>query len=262
MELPGPVQVVVHSFLDEVDERFPGRLTSLYLHGSLGWGEFFAGSDIDFVAAWETLPSESELIQLEKAHLATYARVPLPVFDGFHCTSGDLLRTPWELGGRPVFYEGRVDPAGSLDINLVTWQELADRPVVVRGERPDVRTDLAGLLDFTRDDLDTYWRMTIRRIEQAGVAEVGAEDASVAWGVLGVARLHHLLTKGSLISKSGAGRYVIEELDPCWHAIGAEALRIRERPDSPSLYDESGLRGQHMYELLSWVVEDGTGRSA
>lgn len=224
--------------------------------------EFLTGSDIDFVAVWETVPSDSELAELEDARRPTNARFPLPAFDGFHCTREDLVRAPSELGARPVFYEGRFEPTGSIDINLVTWHELAERPVVVRGERPEVRIDLAGLLEFTRDNLDTYWRTTVSKIEEAGISEVGAEDASVAWVVLGVARLHHLTTKAGLTSKSGAGRYITGELDPRWHQLGAEALRIRERPDEPTLYGDPERRGRDMHQLLRWAIEDGTRRGA
>ena len=259
MGLPGRAAELLAGFQTEIDGRFPDRLRALFLHGSLCWGEFFSGSDLDFVAVWDRVPSEDELADLEDAHGATRAQFGQTAFDGFHCSGSDLRRSPAEIGTRPVFYEGGFAAAGSVDINVVTWHELAERPVVVRGAPPDVWTDLPTLVAFTRGNLDTYWRATLTQIEGADPTEVGAHDASVAWVVLGAARLHHLLAKQALTSKSGAGRYVVEELDRTWNQIGFEALRIRERPEHPSLYRDPADRGRDMHGLLRWIVQDGTG---
>ncbi|MDQ3094642.1 MAG: hypothetical protein M3Q82_01550 [Actinomycetota bacterium] len=83
-------------------------------------------------------------------------------------------------------------------------------------------------------------------------------DEPIAWVGLGPARLHHLLTKKTPTSKSGAGRYVVDELDPRWTKIGREALRIREHPESPGLYRDLAERGRDAHALLTWLVEDGT----
>ncbi len=262
MTLPPEVTTLTGCFLDEVDARLPGRVTGLFLHGSICWGEFFPGSDVDFVAVWDGLPTGGDLDLLQAAHEATLRRRTTPVFDGFHCTAADLAASPSRIGSRPVFYEGAFDPEGRIDINLVTWHELAERPVVVRGEVPPVYTSTAELLDFTRNNLDTYWRGSMKDIEDAGVEEVGRYDAPVAWVGLGAARLHHLLVTGELTSKSGAGRYVCESLDPRWHKIGREALRIREDPHGPSLYDDLAQRGRDVHALLSWLVADGTDTGA
>ena len=48
---PSDVQQVTGLFLDLVDEAAPGLVEGLYLRGSLGFGEWYAGrSDVDFVA--------------------------------------------------------------------------------------------------------------------------------------------------------------------------------------------------------------------
>jgi hypothetical protein len=258
MTLPAPVAEITSDFLAEVDRRLPGRLTGLFLHGSICWGEFFPGSDVDFVGLWDGLPSGADLDLLRAAHEATMCHFPAPVFDGFHCTSADLAGSPALIAHRPVFYESAFDAEGTIDINLVTWHELAERGIVVRGQLPAIRTDINELLDYTRTNLGTYWRGCITDIEKAGIEAVGEHDESVAWVGLGPARLHHLLTTSELTSKSGAGRYVRDILDARWNKIAREALRLRETPRSPSLYDDAGRRGRDVYDLLTWLVEDAT----
>jgi predicted nucleotidyltransferase len=257
MTPPEDVQELVECFLEEVDRRLPGELTGLFLHGSVVWGEFFAGSDVDFVAVWDHPPTGERLVRLREAHEIAKERFPGLTFDGFHCTAADLAASPALVEHRPAFYQGEFDEQGRIDINLVTWHELALGPVVVRGEVPAVHTSPADLHDFTRANLDSYWRGIATQIEAGDVREVGEHDDAVAWITLGAARLHHLLSRHELTSKSGAGRYVIEHLDDRWTPIAQEALRIRERPGTPSLYDDPVRRGQDTYDLLAWLVEDG-----
>ncbi|RYB92082.1 hypothetical protein EUA93_18480 [Nocardioides oleivorans] len=256
---PPHVQELLDGFLDEVDRRFPGELTGLFLHGSIVWGELFLGSDVDFVAVWEQLPTGDRLAALAEAHARVAERFATPTFDGFHCTAADLAASPTGTGTRPVFQQGAFDEQGTLDINLVTWHELALGPVVVRGRVPPIHTDLDELLAFTRANLDTYWRgIAEQTAGGAGVEEIGRSDEAVAWIALGAPRLHHLLRTHALTSKSGAGRYVIERLDARWSPIAEEALRVRERPGTESLYDDPVRRGQDTHDLLTWIVEDGT----
>ena len=48
---PAEVLQVAETFLSLADETVPGLVEGLYLHGSLGFGEWYDGrSDIDYVA--------------------------------------------------------------------------------------------------------------------------------------------------------------------------------------------------------------------
>ena len=260
MTLPQPVSELTTLFLHEVDDRLPGRLAGLFLHGSLCWGEFFASSDIDFVGVWDELPAGGDLELLQAAHRATGDRYPSPIFDGFHCTPADLAASPAAIAHRPVFYQSEFNGAGTIDINLVTWHELAERGITIRGDRPTVYTNVDELLDFTRTNLDTFWRGIAQQVDDGTVAELGAHDASIAFVGLGPARLHHLLATGELTSKSGAGRYVRDTLNPRWSLIAQESLRLRENPETPGLYADPAQRGQDAAELLHWLINDGVSR--
>lgn len=61
----------------------------------------------------------------------------------------------------------------------------------MRGQLPPVRTDLSGLLEFTRNNLDTFWRGAIEQSGNAGIEVVGRNDYSIAMVTLGPALFHH-----------------------------------------------------------------------
>ena len=258
MTLPPQVSDLTDHFLHEVDRRLPGRLTGLFLHGSICWGEFFCGSDI--VGVWNHLPKGDKLLHLQAAHQSTKKQFPMPTFDGFHCIATDLASSPTTIPHRPVFFQNSFDLQGKIDINLVTWHELAERPVIIRGQVPPIYTDLDELIAFTRENLNTYWRGIAQQIGNADIDAFGKQDDAITWVTLGAARLHHLLSTGKLTSKSGAGRYIIDSLDPRWHKIAREALRLREDPASAGLYDDPTARGHETHALLAWLLQDGTGQ--
>lgn len=256
--IPSRVRAVSTTLLTELDARVAGGPDALLLHGSVCWdGEYAAGSDVDVVVVWPRLPDDASI---EAAHRATLAAHPDLVVDGFHATPADLAGPPTAVGTRPVFFGGEFDPEGTLDISWPTWHELAERGLAVRGEVPPVHTDHDALLASTRANLDSYWRGILTRLEGLDPVEVGRDDSAVTWVVLGVARLHHLLATGAMTSKSGAGRYVLADLDARWHPVAREALRLRDDPATPSAYDDAAERGLDLVAFLRWAIDDGMAR--
>ena len=250
MPLPPEAHQAAHTFLGAIDRARPGLVTGLYLHGSLGFGEFYAQrSDIDYVAVLTRRPDAGTLAALAEAHRVTAARHPRPYFDGIHLLAGDLAGPPDQCPDLPHTHEGAFRTAGRFEINPVTWHELARHGVAVRGpslSERDVWTDDKALRAYSHANLTDYWADLAARLARAPAR---AEHPWAAeWCVLGVSRLHHLLATGTLTSKCGAGRHALAVFDARWRPIVTEALRIRESagPDAaggaPSGYEGDGAR--------------------
>ncbi|HEY3869728.1 MAG TPA: aminoglycoside adenylyltransferase domain-containing protein [Actinocrinis sp.] len=250
MPLPPEVSQCTDAFLGAIDRSEPGVVAGLYLHGSLGFGEFFARrSDIDYVAVLARRPDAHARAALAEAHRMTAARYPRPHFDGIHLLARDLAGPPGQCPDLPYTHEGAFHDAGRFEINPVTWHELARHAVPVRGPAfgpGQVWTDDAALRAFSRANLTDYWARVAASLERD--AQRAGHPWATEWCVLGVSRLHHLLATGSLTSKCGAGRHALEVFAGQWRPVVTEALRIRRSagPDAtggePSAYAQDTAR--------------------
>ncbi|GAA1397736.1 aminoglycoside adenylyltransferase domain-containing protein [Luteococcus peritonei] len=261
-DVPELVDQVCASFSHVLNNSSEDLLEGLYLRGSLCWGEFFPGSDIDFTAVLSRRPGTHDLEALEAAHTQIWFEFPQVDFDGHHLLLDDLRAPAQDCPAVPVVHAGRFAPAGGQDVNPVSWAELATRGIRVTGREPGVlgiHHDEDELRAYTAQDLASYWARTAKELK-VGWLVAGRREESVAWCTLGVARLHHVLLTGEMTSKSGAGRYVLEQLDERWHPLATDALRIRERPEERTAYRSASQRGKDLRDFVAWCVEDGAQR--
>ncbi|SJN21092.1 aminoglycoside adenylyltransferase domain-containing protein [Luteococcus japonicus] len=255
-ELPEVVRQICASFNHAIHNTSEDLLVGLYLRGSLCWGEFFPSSDVDFTAVLSRRPGVHDLQALESAHTQIWFEFPEHDFDGHHVVLEDLHHPPADCPHVPCAHAGTFTAAGLQDVNPVSWAELSQRGIRVTGRDPQrlgIAHDQDRLLAYSRKNLDRYWGRTAKELK-LGWMLAGRRDDAIAWCTLGVARLHHLLATGELTSKSGAGRYILDELDERWHPLAAEALRIRERPDEPSTYRSHSQRGKDARDFVAWCV--------
>lgn len=258
-ELPELVQQVCASFTHALDNTAEGLLEGLHLRGSLAWGEFFERSDIDFTAVLSRRAGSHDLEALEAAHTQIWFEFPQVDFDGHHVQLANLQAPAEQCPAVPVVHAGSFQAAGGLDVNPVSWAELATRGIRITGRDPSalgIHHDPDELRSYTAGNLASYWGRTARELK-VGWMVAGRRPEAVEWCTLGVARLHHLLARGELTSKSGAGRYVLEELDERWHPLATEALRFRERPDEKPARGSSVQRGKDLRDFVAWCVQDG-----
>jgi hypothetical protein len=242
------VESVVDAYLQAVDDEAPGLVEGLYLTGSVALGEFRPQtSDIDFVAITAHRPDAVALAALGRAHRRLRTRWPKPYFDGLYVTWDELARDPSYAGRGPYSYGGRFRSHGSGPGDPVTWQTVARHGVRCRGPRPsdlDVRLDADGLVRWTLNNFDTYWRQLLNRAARFPHPQnlIALTSWGAAWIVLGVSRLHYTLATGEICSKEAAGLYAQQTFSERWRRVLDEGLRIRRgdraRPNAVSAFSE------------------------
>jgi hypothetical protein len=244
---PGQVRSVTSLHLDLVDEALPGLVEGLYLHGSIGFGEWYDGrSDVDFVAVTAERPDAATVAVLREVHARVGETFPRPSYDGLYVTWADLARPPADcpdvacslpsaLGG-----EWRI---GRFDLNPVTWHELARHGVHVRGPAlgdVQVWTDTETLRTYSHANLTDYWAGQVALLRQH--PQDAARPDIVSWFVLGVPRLHHAIATGRLTSKDGAGHHAVATFGERWRPLVAEAMTYRALGEPSGMYDAQETR--------------------
>jgi hypothetical protein len=227
--LPGEVANVVSAYLRLMDEWLPGRITGLYLVGSVALDDYQPGqSDVDFVAVTDTPLTAPELGQLGPLHAGLRRAVRRPKLDGVYVTWPELRAEP--VGLSAPHYLGRFAPGGGFAANPVTWCTLHRHPVRVRGPaEPAVHHDDELLRAWCRENLRGYWAGWVRNARTRLMQRVYALSLeATVWGVLGVTRLHATIRTGDILSKSAAGTYALEVFPPLWSPTIREALGARE----------------------------------
>lgn len=220
---------VAHRYLELVDEALPGRVGGLYLVGSVALDDYRPGqSDVDFLAVGDEAVGEDEVGAVNAVHETLAEGVPGVAFEGSYVTWGQLAASTDGIEAVVGVHDGMVS-VGTDGVSPVHWQTLAQAPVAVRGPAaPEVWTDEAVLRRWVRRNLDEYWAEWVDRqhkLLDRGTMLLG--DWAVAWGVLGIPRLHYTLATGAVTSKSGAGEYALATFGEEWEPILVEALRLR-----------------------------------
>ncbi|WP_372728462.1 aminoglycoside adenylyltransferase domain-containing protein [Nocardioides sp.] len=261
MTLPAAVEAVCRTFLAEAP---PGLVTGLHLRGGVAFGEWVpGGSDIDFVATLAHRPSGEEVEALRAAHERVALAHPDHPFDGPHLLVEDLTRDPALCPDVPSVMHHHFEDEAPVGDAMVAWHELARHGITVLGTphtELGIWTSQPALLEFTRANLDTYWRSTAEAL--AAMPQEGASEEACCWCVLGVARLHHLLVTGEMTTKSAAGRWGLTHYPERFHRVLGEALRIRDGirvgagSESPVEYP-AAERGQDTADFTAYVVAEG-----
>jgi hypothetical protein len=255
--LPAEVATAMSAYLRLADERLPGRISGLYLVGSLALNDYRPRqSDMDFVAVTDTPLTPSELEQLNRLHSELRRTVPHPKLDGVYVTWLQLQASPVGLSA-PYCLNSRFASSNGFGANPVTWHMLHRHPLPLRGPaKPAVHQDDELLHRWCRENLQEYWTQWVHRARTRLHRQLlTLSRRTVVWGVLGVTRLHATIRTGDILSKSAAGTYAMEVFPPRWSRLIQDALRGRLGHSTAS-YWNAFARRRDALAFMEYVISD------
>lgn len=260
MDIPKLVAEICDRYCRELLAEFSSVVIGVYLHGSVALGDFQQGSsDIDFVTVVKRVLTEDDRRILERVHASLAKSYPRTQMEGVYLLPEQLGRSLGEIPPVPGYHDGRLT-MGHFSINPVTWYELKTLGITVYGHalaRLEFNGYIEQLRSYSMENINSYWRRWVDsysrpRFRYAVHALFCREP--VAWGVLGVTRLYHVIAECSVVSKSGAGEYALEHL-PQWRPIVTEALQVR-KGIARSRYRNAFTRRRDLIQYMNFIIDE------
>lgn len=232
MPLPPAAQARATDRLAALDTAAPGLVTAFWVTGSAAAGDWWpAVSDVDTVVALSRAPTPADLAALAPVHTDGGR----PYVDGTYVPAAALGDPPSAGQPLPHAVDGRFDTGPCGEATPVTWLELRQRGVPLRGPAPAELVpapDPAALRAWLLGNLRGYWSDQADAVEKVvpeWPAGQPAHPGWIRWLVLGAPRLHATLATGGVLSKTAAGKYVAgllpEHADLAGRSVASRAGR-------------------------------------
>jgi hypothetical protein len=227
------VNAIVHDVLSNVQKILGGRLTGMYLDGSLASGDFDQDSDIDFVVVTQDEIDEETFQALKAMHerLALTDSIWAIQLEGSYISRRGVRQADPSLPLYPNIERGRGERL-KLVGHGQTWDihrsVLRERGITLVG--PDPRT----LIDpISPDQIRQAMRPMLE--EWAGWILEDPKPLNYrgyqSYVVLTMCRILYTLAHGAIASKPAAARWAEENLDKKWGGLIERARDGRHNPD-------------------------------
>ena len=204
---------VVEAYLTDLDSTVPGLVAGVYLTGSVALSDFHpAWSDIDFVTVVHDTPDDTQRMLLADVHERVAQRSPTPRLDGHYLRWSDLAAPPDRRSTLGLQAQGGVLHYGPNWVpSILTWHELAEHGLHVHGpglESRRIVRDEEMLRDWCLASIERqwtpWWYRNASLWSSSGLSSLGGW--APAAGVLGVTRVHYMLTAGHIQRRRAKGR--------------------------------------------------------
>jgi hypothetical protein len=226
----------------------------LYIYNSVAREEFDRkASDINFLVITHRAVTQNEKIGLRKMHRKLVAQFTLgKKLDGIYINRALIGKVNDDASPYPYVIEGRLEPDGYYDLNVVTWWSLKQEGLNIAS--PDIKK---YLIDLQWEDvhqalfntMTQYWDHKIKD------ERLFLEDEWVEFSVFAISRIVCSLKDGKIVSK-GDAYDAVSLLFPQWQDVLKEAMRLRER-DRNGVFDSLVVRKNQTVLFLKALLDYG-----
>lgn len=206
------------------------QCVGVYLHGSLGVGDFDAHADLDFLVAVRDELSWTELAALERLHEALHAS-PSPwarQLDGSYVPLAILRKYDPAHTELPYLDRGSRHLIASDHCNqaVVRWM-VRERGIPLAGPDPRELIDPVSASHLSEQAVN-HMRLWTDELE----ADPSAMNNRwyQPYAVLSYCRMLYTIERGSVVSKPVAARWALATLGAEWHDLIVRAATTREDP--------------------------------
>ncbi len=255
--LPPAVQPLLEAYVHAL-EPLRAQIYGVYLYGSIALGAYEeAVSDIDVIALTQGAWSSRELDQLAKLHQKLMREYEMGRrLDVIYVPVSRLGKSGLETSVAPYpgVHDGRFRPAGSGDVNGVTWWILQHRGICLLGvEREHLPLDYPWqqVLRTMRFNLDVYFARKLKR------SYIYFSPVAVEFAVSNLCRIFSTIEDGEIVAKSAALKIWRQRLPARWHRLLDEAWRLRHHPAQPALYRFAWTRLRDTVAFIRYARERG-----
>ncbi len=257
-KLPEIADTIISEYLTLFDKLLPGIREGFYIYGSAATDDFQAErSDIDFITIVKNGLSYEQIDKLQLVHSLILLKYKKPELNGFYVTPDQLGLPKGKIKPVTFFYEGKVHDRGHFELNLVTWYQLKNSAVTIRGipaNELGFSVSWNDLIAEMKNNMNTYWKDLIRKSSRLFSYDsiLLLSPERVEWGVLGVARQFYSFSEGGIASKTEAGKWALEKVPEKYHKILQEALNIRS--GGRQAYSSRFRRRKDALEFMNYIL--------
>lgn len=258
--LPEIVNKIILLYLELMEKHLPGLLDGFYIYGSAALNDFFPEkSDLDFITIVKRKPGFIDIEKLQLIHGLIRMKFKKPELNGIYVQNEQLGKSKEETEPVTYYYDGRIHDEGYFEMKYVTWYQLKEKAITVRGVSSaelNFSVEWNCVEDEMHANMNTYWKRWIEKASGFSIDSITTLIFSkrIEWGVLGITRLYYSFIENDIISKTAAGEWALNNVTNEYRKIISEALNIRTGKNS--IYSSSFKRKKDALMYMKYIVEE------
>lgn len=250
-KIPETIRPCLNNYIKYMERKFSNDIiVGIYLYGSISLNGFDEKkSDIDFVTVLKRNLTQEESNSLKAIHKELNINSLGKRMDGIYIPMKEIGKTNEELPAYLYCSNGKIK-RGYWDINAVTWWMVEQYGIKVYGKEISELNFQSNWIKVVKNmeyNINTYW------INKAKNRFIFIFDDMVEFCVLTISRILSTLEAKKIFTKIEGARKAEEILPKRWHLLLKEGLRLRDNPQSTSVYPSRLKRAMECRKFISFT---------